>query len=600
MMNDLDIKNKRILLFDFDGTLIETASGNTFATDLTDMRIKMDVVNKALDLMQENGVKVFAIVSNQGGVEAGFVSGADIEAKIEYVLRSVHDLAVKRGIRGVLYEKRLCYSNDEQDPMRKPNTGMIDDILMKCKDTVMRGMNFSQLKGCSLMVGDASGLPGQFSDSDKVCAEKAGIEYMDVITFVGKDLDLNYVLSKERTSEGIVILNNDHIYILENPYGVDLNIKIELKDIYSEELVPPPLCKPILVTLKVRIKKDQDYRGYSDIIRLDKGEIILHSKVYIMKVKKTAIVYHKSDLDGVVSAAIATMYENSKNKDVVYIPYSYEDDVKKVTSKVSDLDVVYVLDVSFGADSKTVFKKWLDEGKSLMWIDHHKGIIEDSKTWGFVVPGLRRVGTGACALVPDLLMGKVPAIVRCLSDYDVWNKESGLGWDTVVAVQYALRSKIRLNVLIALSYLYDHFKENMKDNEVDLIFYDLAKEGRAIINYMAGKNEQEVSACSFEAYVDEVKVVAMNTTEFSSKVFDSLTRDWLDGRKIKALMPFCIMPGGKVRFSLYECVEDSVDCCEVSKRFGGGGHAGAAGFVIDVSSDQFKDFLENHKLTSIQ
>lgn len=85
-----------------------------------------------------------------------------------------------------------------------------------------------------------------------------------------------------------------------------------------------------------------------------------------------------------------------------------------------------------------------------------------------------------------------------------------------------------------------------------------------------------------------------------NRALDSLTPDWLDGRKIKALMPFCIMPSGKVRFSLYECVEDGVDCCEVSKRFGGGGHAGAAGFVIDVSSDQFKDFLENHKLTSIQ
>lgn len=46
MMNDVDIKNKRILLFDFDGTLIETASGNTFATDLTDMRIKMDVLRR--------------------------------------------------------------------------------------------------------------------------------------------------------------------------------------------------------------------------------------------------------------------------------------------------------------------------------------------------------------------------------------------------------------------------------------------------------------------------------------------------------------------------------------------------------------------------
>ena len=268
MVQDIDIKSKRILLFDFDGTLIETASGNTFATDLTDMRIKMDVVNKALDLMQENGVKVFAIVSNQGGVEAGFVSGADIEAKIEYVLRSVHDLAVKRGVRGVLYEKRWCYSNDEQNPMRKPNTGMIDDILMKCKDTVMRGMNFSQLKGCSLMVGDASGLPGQFSDSDKVCAYNSGINYMDITTFLDKDLDLEYVLSKEHTSEGIVILNNDHIYILENPYGVGLNIKITLKDFYKIE-TDDGKTATVDDVLNIRIDKDQNFNSYSDVIKIE-------------------------------------------------------------------------------------------------------------------------------------------------------------------------------------------------------------------------------------------------------------------------------------------------------------------------------------------
>lgn len=268
MMSNIDIKNKRILLFDFDGTLIETASGNTFATDLTDMRIKMDVVNKALDLMQENGVKVFAIVSNQGGVEAGFVSGADIEAKIEYVLRSVHDLAAKRGIRGVLYEKRLCYSNDKQDPMRKPNTGMIDDILMKCKDTVMRGMNFSQLKGCSLMVGDASGLPGQFSDSDKVCAYNSGIDYMDITTFLDKDLDLEYVLSQEHTSEGIVILNNGYIYILENPYGVSLNIKITLKDFYKIE-TDDGKTATVDDVLNIRIDKDQNFNSYSDIIKIE-------------------------------------------------------------------------------------------------------------------------------------------------------------------------------------------------------------------------------------------------------------------------------------------------------------------------------------------
>lgn len=84
---------------------------------------------------------------------------------------------------------------------------------------MMDGITYKDIETMTLMVGSASGLPGQFSDSDKVCAENAGVDYMDVIQFLGKDLDLNYELSKEHTSEGIVILNNDHIYILENPYG---------------------------------------------------------------------------------------------------------------------------------------------------------------------------------------------------------------------------------------------------------------------------------------------------------------------------------------------------------------------------------------------
>lgn len=271
MMNDIYIKNKRILLFDFDGTLVETASGGLYAKDLTDMKIKQDVVNRALDLMEQNCVKYFGIISNQCDVGVGFVSDEDIDAKINYVLRCVHDLAVKRGIRDVVYGHYECFSTDEYDLMMKPNPGMVYKALGACR-LMMDSVKYEDIKKMTLMVGSASGLPEQFSDSDKVCAENAGVDYMDVIHFLGKDLDLNYVLSKEHTSEGIVILNNDHIYILENPYGVDLNIKIELQDIYSDEFDTPPACKPPLVTLKVRIKKDQDYRGYSDIIRIDKGD----------------------------------------------------------------------------------------------------------------------------------------------------------------------------------------------------------------------------------------------------------------------------------------------------------------------------------------
>lgn len=40
-----------------------------------------------------------------------------------------------------------------------------------------------------LMIGDASGKDGQFSDSDKKTAENFGIDYMDVDDFVNTNLE---------------------------------------------------------------------------------------------------------------------------------------------------------------------------------------------------------------------------------------------------------------------------------------------------------------------------------------------------------------------------------------------------------------------------
>ena len=48
------------------------------------------------------------------------------------------------------------------------------------------GDDFNYIKSKSLMIGDASGKDGQFSDSDRLTAENFGIDYKDVNDFVSE------------------------------------------------------------------------------------------------------------------------------------------------------------------------------------------------------------------------------------------------------------------------------------------------------------------------------------------------------------------------------------------------------------------------------
>lgn len=62
---------------------------------------------------------------------------------------------------------------------RKPNIGMLENA---CRE-IMGKLGIDARKSEMLMIGDASGLPGQFSDTDRKTAENFCIAYMDVYDF---------------------------------------------------------------------------------------------------------------------------------------------------------------------------------------------------------------------------------------------------------------------------------------------------------------------------------------------------------------------------------------------------------------------------------
>lgn len=168
------MKKYDIIFSDLDGTLINTISGEQFPKGIWDMQIRFEV----LDAIKSLHPQYVFIVSNQGGIENGFVDEDNFRVKLDYVIRAIREYC------GCKCYGVCCITNDKLNPRRKPNTGMLEYLLEKY------AWNYSNnIKQKSLMIGDASGKEGQFSDSDKKTAENYCIDYMDVEDFVNANWD---------------------------------------------------------------------------------------------------------------------------------------------------------------------------------------------------------------------------------------------------------------------------------------------------------------------------------------------------------------------------------------------------------------------------
>lgn len=170
------MKKYEVIFADLDGTLIDTISGETFPKGIWDMKIKFDV----LDKIKEINPLCLLIVTNQGGIEKGFVNRRNFEFKMEYLCRSIKEYT------GIEVEYNYCEKNDPNYKYRKPNTGMLDSLGYKMinRGIIPNGIETNKM----LMIGDASGKEGQFSDSDKKCAENYDIDYIDVNDFINTEV----------------------------------------------------------------------------------------------------------------------------------------------------------------------------------------------------------------------------------------------------------------------------------------------------------------------------------------------------------------------------------------------------------------------------
>ena len=270
--------------------------------------------------------------------------------------------------------------------------------------------------------------------------------------------------------------------------------------------------------------------------------------------------YHSADLDGHCSGAIVKM----KFPDCEMIGINYGQDVN--LDSVQQGEEVYMVDFCLQPFDGMIE---LNKKAKLHWIDHHaKGSIDEAHANGFIASGgqLLEVGKAGCELTWEYLFPDkfVPYSVFLLGRYDVWDHGADVG---VLPFQYGMRN----------------FSDTRPDNtalwgkiigsefEVALI----KRNGAIILDYEQKQNEKFCKAYAFETDFNGLSAICANRGFTNSKLFDSA----YDPRKHHLMITFCRkkLPSKQWTVSLYSTRSD-VDCGDIAKSFGGGGHKGAAGF----------------------
>lgn len=265
------------------------------------------------------------------------------------------------------------------------------------------------------------------------------------------------------------------------------------------------------------------------------------------------ICYHHNDLDGRCAAAIVLKrYPNCRMREINY------SDNPVFLEEVKENEIVFIVDFSFIPEKMNeLFQLTIN----VIWIDHHK----TAKDYGYDLDGLRDF-TGknsGCELTWECLFPdeSMPEAVRLLGDYDCWRFDTK---EKTIAFQLGL-----------------HVEITTPDSEIwaRLLTSDtwtlanIHNKGCVILSYKDKVSERRLTkgySVTFEGF----KCFVINGSVINSSAFELLKN-----KNDYDFFISWIFDGYNYIVSMRS--QKEIDVGEIAKKYGGGGHKGAAGFVCE-------------------
>lgn len=269
------------------------------------------------------------------------------------------------------------------------------------------------------------------------------------------------------------------------------------------------------------------------------------------------ICIHHNDLDGRCAAAIIA--KSFPGGGIFFHETDYKDPAPE-DNNIRNMDII-IVDFSYKPE---VMDRIIKVAKSVTWIDHHT----TAKDYPYQdLPGFRDFkdkSMSGCELTwkyyfPTQFM---PDAVRLIGDYDKW----ALNYQPECFEFYeGMKLKLKEVMFPGSSFWEILLKDNYWIPQI-------IEDGKTAILYRDNYCNDLCRSFGYETEIDGHKAYACNQFMFGSKGF---------GHRFEQY-PLClayIHDGVKFTVSLYST---QVDVSAIAKKYGGGGHKGAAGFVCDI------------------
>lgn len=265
--------------------------------------------------------------------------------------------------------------------------------------------------------------------------------------------------------------------------------------------------------------------------------------------------YHGACDDGFGAAwSVYRHFEKNKtNEKIVYIPCFYG----KPHPVYSQKDIIYIVDFSYPRD---VLEKIKYGVAGLTILDHHKTAQADLQDFKGAIFDMNR--SGAVITWSYFNPEPVPLLLRYVQDNDLW--------------QHKLKDSREITRYIrTMPHTFQAWDILFAEFETDL--GAVGSRARAIEKYFQNQilfNSSVAQIIDFEGM--KVPIINCNTTFISEMCHHLLTT-----HKTEIAMSFFINQHNKVIFSLRSA--GKVDVSTIAKKYFGGGHHNAAGFVAQLS-----------------